>query len=64
MDIRRGIVRFSILWEMLCVLKEDEAGGEEEKVEEEEKESIKLKILMSLLQSTGGSWKEHHLCIH
>lgn len=65
MDIHRGIVRFSILWEMLCLLKEDEAGGGEEKVEEEEEEeSIKFKILMSLLRSTGGSWKEPHLCIH
>lgn len=33
----------------------DEAGGGEEKVEEEEEESIRFKILESLLQLTGGS---------
>lgn len=62
-DIHREIVQFSILWEMLCMLKEDEAGGGEEKVEDEKEESIRFKILRSLLQSTGGTWKEHHLCI-
>lgn len=51
-DLHRGTVWFPILWEMFCMLK-DEAGRGEEKVEEEE-ESIRFKILESLLQLTAG----------
>lgn len=65
--IPRGIVPFSILWEMLCILKEDVKGEVKVENEEEDEESIMFKILTSFIRSMGvrvGAQLERMATLH